>query len=1053
MKEIESIRLQLEQAALALRRRTTSLYSTLSGLEKLTTTLFELSLHDPVKAGSPGKKSAEREKAEEDALRSLELCLEELKRGNIEDDIGDLVQRNYETQRVLNSLLHLTLEAAPLAGLLNRALDLVLSIRWLSLLATGCIFLVEEDPRYLVMKAQKGLPRTSLEACARVEIGHCLCGRAAAAGEIQLSPAADESRELPCDLGSSHTHCCVPILSNGCVLGVICLCMAERHQLQKSEEESLRTVAGVLAGIVERKRTEEALKESEERFRTIFENSNDAIMLLTEKGFLDCNRRTLEMFGFKNKKEFVGVHPADVSPPTQPDGRNSLSAAQEKIETAMLRGVNRFEWIHRRQNGEDFPANVLLSAFLLGEKRILQATVRDITERKKAEGELRYSERRLADIIDFLPDAALVIDNEGKTVLWNKAIEALTGVKAEAVLGKGNYEYAIPFYGERRPILIDLVNEPSDNFEKKYAKVRRDGRVLIGETYLPLGGRGAYLLGRATALHDEHGNFIGAIELIDDITEQKKMEQALRASEERYRTLISNLPVGLYRNTPGEKGRFITANPALAKMFGYASLGAFMRCDARDLYPDPQEHERFLSRILAEGSVSNMEMRMKRKDGSPLWVNISASAIRNEAGEVEYLDGMIEDITTKKKAEEELQKAKEGAEAANKAKSTFLASMSHEIRTPLNAITGMVELLTETELTKEQAEYVRVLKSSAQALFELISGILDLSKIEAGQVELENTDFDLVELIEETIKIVNVRMQQKGLYLRHERSPDVPRFLRGDPTRLRQVLVNLLGNAAKFTETGGVTLTLDKAEERENYVRLRFAVADTGIGIPADKQSIIFDKFSQADTTITRKYGGTGLGLSISKKLTEMMGGSIRVESEVGKGSRFSFEAVFEHAETPAKRAAEREAPSEEETIQPPGDEETGSPLNILLVDDAPQNRFLFEAFLKKSNHRMDMAENGAVAVEKFKAGRYDMVLMDMQMPVMDGLTATRMIRSWEKEKGVQPTPIIALTSYAMKEDMQKSIEAGCTAHLTKPVKKQKLLSALKEYGRPKDNP
>jgi len=404
-----------------------------------------------------------------------------------------------------------------------------------------------------------------------------------------------------------------------------------------------------------------------------------------------------------------------------------------------------------------------------------------------------------------------------------------------------------------------------------------------------------------------------------------------------------------------------------------------------------------------------------------------------------------------KSLQDELAKAGVAAEAASRAKSEFLASMSHEIRTPLNAVLGYAELLEETGLDEEQAGYVRVLRAGGDALLSLINDILDLSKIEAGGLELESIDFDLSDLVEKTRAIMSVRTDEKGLGLECRIAEDVPTWLAGDPTRLRQIIINLIGNAAKFTESGSVTLRVETDPEGAAPPHLRFSVDDTGIGIPADKLDSVFEKFTQASSDTTRKYGGTGLGLPICKRLAEMMGGRMWVESEAGKGSSFRFTARFAEAATPAPapRTAPAPAPKAAPALPAGPERKAGGEagMRILLVDDTAQNRNLVLLYLKKTPHAVDIAENGQVAVDKFKSGGYDLVLMDMEMPVMDGYTATSEIRKLEKERGATPTPVIALTAHAMAEHAKKGLEAGCTAHVEKPVKKTRLLEVVASFS------
>ena len=665
------------------------------------------------------------------------------------------------------------------------------------------------------------------------------------------------------------------------------------------ETEEGILVSSAIRDITDRRRAEKLLNESESKHRALFEESADANLLMDENGFLDCNTAALQMFGYSSRAELTALHPADFSPPNQPDGTPSRVAADRKIAATIRNGKERFEWMHQRKNGEVFPAEVWLKAVTLSGRPMLLAAVRDMTENKRAQDAVRETAARLKLAAEAARLGVWEYNLETNALTWDEYMCHLHGILPE----------------EFRGVYEDWVR----------------------------------------SVHPE------------------------------------DFPVAL-----------ATFNAAIAEKSEF-------RSEFRVVWPSGQ-----IRYIEAHGAVM--------------------CALN---GAAERIVGVNSDITERKQAEIEMRKAKEGAEAANRAKSEFLANMSHEIRTPLNGILGMTELVLDTEITSEQRENLGLAQLSAEALLSVIDDILDFSNLEAGRLEIDSVPFALRESLTETMKGFRIRAQQKGLQLRYEVRPDVPDAVVGDPDRIRQVLVHLIGNAIKFTEQGEVFVRVAQENDVAGDTHLLFMVKDTGVGIPIEKQKKIFEPFSQADGSMTRTYGGTGLGLTICSKLVPMMGGTMSVESQSGQGSTFHFTVRL-----PVRGAL---SPSTSLPCSEPLQPEQLRDLQALVVDDNLTNRKVLNGMLTRWGLKPTAVNGGRAALQALEAAKtaghpFQLILLDGQMQEMDGFAVAERIR---KNPGLVDTKVMMLTSAGRLGDTARCRELGISAYLVKPVRQGELLQSI----------
>ncbi|WP_173050790.1 ATP-binding protein [Nitrospira sp. KM1] len=529
---------------------------------------------------------------------------------------------------------------------------------------------------------------------------------------------------------------------------------------------------------------------------------------------------------------------------------------------------------------------------------------------------------------------------------------------------------------------------------------------------------------------------------------RQQTEETLRQTTAFVESLFEHLPNMVFVKDAKDL-RFVRVNKAGEDLMGLSRAELVGRNDY-DFFP-AEEADFFTAKdreTLTSGRLLDIpEESLRTRDGNTRLLHTKKIPLFDADGTPRYLLGISEDVTARKEAETTLVKARFAAERANKAKSDFLANMSHEMRTPLNAIMGISEYLLRSGLQAEQRELVKLSMKASDGLLRIIEDLLNAAKIESGTLELAKDPFILPEIVSETVAMLTAEANQKGLALKMELEPGLPIHVEGDAYRLRQVLLNLIRNAIKFTASGAVTVRVESSPEDARREMVRFTVTDTGIGIDPSHTKMIFDRFTQEDSQSNRHYGGAGLGLSICKQLVALMGGHIGVESIQGRGSAFAFTIPLRPVQAPQPSHETRPAPKSAMRQSSLADMLPPKGIKILLAEDSIESQQVIRLYLRNTPHQLQCAESGERVIEHFQSGSYDLIFMDLQMPDMDGLTATRLIREWELKQGRPRTPIVALTANGMNEARRESLEAGCNEFLTKPIKMDVILQTVQHYA------
>ena len=688
----------------------------------------------------------------------------------------------------------------------------------------------------------------------------------------------------------------------------------------------------------------------------------------------------------------------------------------------------------------------------------LDQTVVERTRELEDINSQHHRDRFLLDtLVDTIPDAVFFKDREGRFIKVNRAMASDAGVDdPEAFVGKTDADI---WKG-------DLPRESGEDERR----IIETGIPVVNKEEQPIAvaGESRWVLVTKMPLHDKRGEIVGTFGVAREITKQKLAEISLRESEARFRLLVEHAPDAVVILDVDE-GRFVDANANAEKLFGLKRQ-EIVKHHPVELSPRFQpcgtpsaELGREMIRMAVAGE--RMVFDWVHCDANGQEIPCEIRMVSLPAGDRKLLQASIADITARKQAERdladardaareanrELRRARNVAEEANCAKNDFLANVSHEIRTPMNAIIGMTDLIRDTNLDSQQSEYVDTVSEAAESLMGIINQVLDFSRIESGRIDLDLVPFDLRQEIAATIRSLTVSADAKGVALKWDVDSEVPQWLVGDPVRLRQMLVNLIGNGIKFTENGAVAVHVSLQDCTPADVRLVVSIRDNGIGIPQDKIDKIFSAFEQVDSSASREHGGTGLGLAITSRLANAMGGELWVESLPGEGSEFFFTARMQRKSSDATERSADEGKEQdhshtrwrtENRLVERQDFEQIRPLRLLLVEDGKANQTVAVGLLHKWGHSVEVAENGLEAIEAYHRDSFDAVLMDVQMPQMDGLEATRRIRELERGSD-RHTPIVAMTAHAMKGDRQKCLQAGMDDYVSKPFRQQDLYRAL----------
>jgi len=763
---------------------------------------------------------------------------------------------------------------------------------------------------------------------------------------------------------------------------------------------------------------------------------NEACFLMTDV-VVECNRQACRVLD-RSAEEILGRSPLAFRPEVQPDGELSLHKADRYLQRAAAGQPQQFDWRHELPDGRQIDLEVSLKSVAVGRRSMFLVVVRDVTQRRRAEAQLAF----LSAIVESSQDAVIGKTVDGLITSWNAAAESLYGYSAAEALGR-SVEMLVP--AERAAELAPLLarvrsGRPVPGF--KTVRRRKDGAWI--DVSLSL-----------SPIRDDQGRVIGISTLTRDFTERKRNDDTRRRVEAKFRA-ISDAALDAVVMADAE-GRITHWNPAAERLFGYSEAEVLGRSVHQMLTPPEAQDQAgralrdFMSVRWNSTAARLVELAARRSDGGtfPVELSLSAADIDGQRHAV----AIIRDISQRRRAEEELRHYAQNlklanqalecsntlAEAATQAKSKFLANMSHEIRTPMTAILGFADVLLNQVQDADAREAVLTIRRNGEYLLALINDILDLSKVEAGRLEIARTPCLLQDLLADMLALMRPRAAAKNIALELICQGPLPATIVTDPVRLRQILVNLVGNAIKFTEFGSVQVVARLVTSAAPPL-LEVAVVDTGIGMTAAQQARLFQPFSQADASTSRKFGGTGLGLAISQRLAHLLGGDIAVSSAAGEGSRFVLlTAVGDLSGVPLFAEALPQpapaAPADRRSIDLQG-------LRILLVEDGPDNQRLITFLLRKAGAQVTLAENGRLAVEAVAAAKinalFDLVLMDVQMPEMDGYAATRLLRAMGYSQ-----PIVALTAHAMVEDRQRCLDAGCNEYLSKPIERQCLLETI----------